>query len=105
MYTFEAADNLDIKELFDLYSRYSNQELPNIYAKFSFGREIFARASALAMLGAAVAACSSSPKVEVLTPIGQQISGPAIVQAVAPNLSDTKLTAVRFRRIRRSGCF
>jgi putrescine aminotransferase len=45
MYTFEAADNLDIKEVFDLYSRYSNQELPNIYGKFSFGREIFPRAS------------------------------------------------------------
>ena len=36
--------NFDIKDVFNIYKEYSNQELPNIYKKFSFGRALIEKA-------------------------------------------------------------
>jgi putrescine aminotransferase len=44
MYTFEQAQKLEIGDIYDLYSRFSNQKLPEIYKKFTFGREIIDKA-------------------------------------------------------------
>ena len=42
--TYDDVINFDIKDVFNIYKEYSNQELPNIYKKFSFGRALIEKA-------------------------------------------------------------
>jgi len=44
MYSFEQADELTYDEVENLYANFSNAYLPDLYGKFSFGREIVERA-------------------------------------------------------------
>lgn len=41
LYSFDEADDLEIGQVNELYQKYSNQKLPDLYRRFSFGREIF----------------------------------------------------------------
>lgn len=42
--TYDDVVNFDIKDVFNTYKEFSNQELPGIYKKFSFGRSLVERA-------------------------------------------------------------
>jgi hypothetical protein len=42
--TYDDVINFDIKDVFNIYKEYSNQELPNVYKKFSFGRALIEKA-------------------------------------------------------------
>jgi len=44
MYTLEEANALNISEIHEIYRNFSNQKLPDIYKRFSFGSEIIERA-------------------------------------------------------------
>lgn len=44
MYDFEAASNLELINVYDIYRKFSNQKLPDIYKKFAFGRELIIEA-------------------------------------------------------------
>ena len=46
MFSYETADQLTYDEVSELYSSYSNISLPDLYGKFSFGREIVVSAEA-----------------------------------------------------------
>lgn len=41
MFNFDSADKLTFNEIGKLYKEYSNLKLPDLYSKFSFGKEIF----------------------------------------------------------------
>ena len=43
LYNFNSAKKIKYKKLFYLYKNYSNYSLPEIYKKFSFGKEIFTK--------------------------------------------------------------
>ncbi len=44
MYSFKTANDLSSEETFGLYKKYSNKYLPDLYSKFSFGKEKFVEA-------------------------------------------------------------
>ncbi len=44
MFTYEQADSLTYDELSDLYKKFSNKNLPDLYGKFSFGSKVMHRA-------------------------------------------------------------
>jgi len=44
MYSINEALNLSIEDVYSLYREYSNQQLPSIYKKFSFGHELISEA-------------------------------------------------------------
>ncbi len=44
LYSFNQAYNFDSKDIKNLYTKYSNTKLPNIYYKFSFGKKIITHA-------------------------------------------------------------
>ena len=43
LYNYSSVDKIKYRELFSLYKNYSNLKLPDIYKKFSFGKEIFTK--------------------------------------------------------------
>ena len=44
MYTVDDAFNLTPSEVFDIYRKFSNQKLPDIYKKFDFGKQFITKA-------------------------------------------------------------
>lgn len=43
LYNYSSVEKINYKELFNLYKNYSNLKLPDIYKRFSFGKEIFTK--------------------------------------------------------------
>ena len=44
MVTYDEVENFDIQDVFNIYKECSNQKLPGIYKKFSFGRVLIEKA-------------------------------------------------------------